>query len=71
DTAPPSKGKAYVDRARQAGDIRAWSYAIPAEGHVEEIAPGSQTWAAVTLGLDSVFHSPDGSWLLQLIAGPL
>jgi acetyl esterase/lipase len=71
DTAPPSQGKAYVAKARAAGDIRAWSYAIPGEGHVEEIAPGSRTWAAVTAGLGSVFHSPDGAWVLQLRPPPL
>jgi hypothetical protein len=66
DTAPPSQGKAYVAKARAAGDIRAWTHSIPGEGHVEEIAPGSRTWAAVTAGLDSVFHSKDGIWVLQL-----
>jgi acetyl esterase/lipase len=66
ETAPPSQGRAYVAKARAAGDIRAWSYAIPGEGHVEEIAPGSRTWAAVTAGLDSVFHSRDGAWVLRL-----
>lgn len=71
DTAPPSQGKAYVAKARAAGDIRAWTYAIPGEGHVEEIAPGSRTWAAVTAGLASVFHSPDGAWVLQLTPPPL
>jgi acetyl esterase/lipase len=69
DTAPPSQGKAYVARARAVRDIRTWSYAIPGDGHVEEIAPGSRTWGAVTAGLESVFHSPDGSWVLQLTAG--
>ena len=63
DTSPPSQGKAYVAKARAAHDIRAWSYAIPGEGHVEEISPGSRTWAAVAQGLDSVFHSKDGAGL--------
>jgi acetyl esterase/lipase len=66
DTSPPAQGKAYVAKARAAKDIRAWSYAIPGEGHVEEIAPGSRAWSAVTEGLDSVFHSRDGAWVLQL-----
>ncbi len=71
DTSPPAQGKAYVAKARAVHDIRAWTYSIPGDGHVEEIAPGSRTWAAVTEGLNSVFHSPDGSWLLELSAGPL
>ena len=71
DTAPPAQGKAYVAKARAAGDLRAWTYAIPGEGHVEEIAPGSRAWAAVVQGLDSVFHSRDGSWALQLTPAPL
>lgn len=71
DTSPPAQGKAYVGQARAANDIRAWTYAIAGEGHVEEIAPGSRTWAAVAAGLDSVFHSPDGSWVLQLTPTPL
>ncbi len=57
DTSPPTQGKDYVAKARSAHDIRAWAYAIPSDGHVEEIAPESRTWAAVTGGLDSVFHS--------------
>jgi len=68
ETAPPAQGKAYVARARAAGDIRAWTYAIPGEGHVEEIAPGSKTWAAVTDGLQSVFHSKDGGWVMRNLA---
>lgn len=71
DTAPPAQGKAYVAKARAKGDIRAWTYAIPGDGHVEEIAPGSRTWAAVTRGLQSVFGSPDNAWVLQLAPGPL
>jgi acetyl esterase/lipase len=71
ETSPPSQGKAYVAKARAAHDIRAWSYAIPGEGHVEEIAPGSRAWAAVTQGLNSVFHSQDGSWVLQMAPPPL
>ncbi|HEY3947642.1 alpha/beta hydrolase [Phenylobacterium sp.] len=71
DTAPPAQGKAYVAKARAKGDIRAWTYAIPGDGHVEEIAPGSRTWAAVVAGLQSVFHSRDGAWVLQLTPGPL
>jgi acetyl esterase/lipase len=71
DTSPPKQGKAYVAKARAARDIRAWSYAVPGDGHVEEIAPGSRTWSAVTLGLDSVFHSSDGAWVLQLTPPPL
>ncbi len=71
DTAPPGQGKAYVAKARARADIRAWSYSIPGDGHVEEIAPGSRTWAAVTAGLDSVFHSSDNAWVLQLTPGPL
>lgn len=70
DTAPPAQGKAYVAKARAAGDIRAWTYAIPGEGHVEEIAPGSRTWAAVTTGLASVFGSRDNAWVLQMSPGP-
>ena len=66
DTAPPSQGKAYVAKARAAGDIRAWTYAIPGDGHVEEIAPGSRTWTAVTLGLESVFGSRDNAWVLRM-----
>jgi len=66
DTSPPSQGKAYVAKARATGDIRAWSYAIPGDGHVEEISPGSRTWTAVEAGLDSVFHSRDSAWVLQL-----
>ncbi|MFL5298187.1 MAG: alpha/beta hydrolase [Phenylobacterium sp.] len=62
ETAPPAQGKAYVEKARAAGDIRAWTYAIPGEGHVEEIAPGSKTWAAVAAGVESVFRSRDHSW---------
>jgi len=71
DTAPPAQGKAYVAKARAAHDIRAWTYAIPGDGHVEEIAPGSRTWAAVTTGLQSVFTSRDGAWILQLTPAPL
>jgi acetyl esterase/lipase len=71
DTSPPPQGKAYVAKARAAKDIRAWSYAIPGEGHVEEIAPGSRAWSAVTQGLDSVFHSQDGAWVLQMAPPPL
>ncbi|MGZ3377661.1 MAG: alpha/beta hydrolase family protein [Phenylobacterium sp.] len=66
ETSPPTQGKAYVAKARAAHDIRAWSYSIPGEGHVEEIAPGSRAWAAVTLGLESVFHSKDEAWVLQM-----
>jgi len=33
---------------------------------VEEISPGSHTWSAVTRGLDSVFHSKDAAWVLQM-----
>jgi acetyl esterase/lipase len=29
DTCPPAFGKAYVEAARAAGDIKAWTYAIP------------------------------------------
>ena len=71
ETSPPSQGKAYVAKARAAHDIRAWSYAIPGEGHVEEISPGSHAWAAVTQGLDSVFHGKDGRRILQLSPAPL
>jgi acetyl esterase/lipase len=71
ETSPPAQGKAYVAKARAAKDIRAWSYAIPGEGHVEEIAPGSRAWSAVTEGLDSVFHSRDGAWVLQMAPPPL
>jgi acetyl esterase/lipase len=71
DTSPPAQGKAYVAKARAAKDIRAWSYAVPGEGHVEEIAPGSRAWSAVAEGLESVFHSRDGAWVLQLTPGPL
>jgi acetyl esterase/lipase len=71
DTAPPAQGKAYVAKARAAHDIRAWTYAIPGDGHVEEIAPGSRTWAAVTMGLQSVFKSRDNAWVLQLAPAPL
>jgi acetyl esterase/lipase len=66
DTCPPAMGKAYVEAARAAGDIKAWTYAIPGDGHVEEIAPGSKTWAQVTAGLESVFKSRDHSWPLQM-----
>ncbi|MBS0361829.1 MAG: alpha/beta hydrolase [Proteobacteria bacterium] len=66
ETAPPALGRAYVAKARAAGDRRAWTYAIPGDGHVEEIAPGSRTWAAVTLGLESVVKSRDHAWVLQL-----
>lgn len=52
--------------ARVAGDIRAWTYAIPGEGHVEEIAPGSKTWAAVAAGVESVFRSRDHSWPIEM-----
>ncbi len=44
DTSPPAQGKAYVAKARAAGDILAWTYSISGDGHVEEIAPGSRTW---------------------------
>lgn len=66
DTSPPAQGKAYVAKARAAGDIRAWTYAIPGEGHVEEIAPGSTTWSSVAMGVESVFTSHDGSWTIFL-----
>ncbi|THD64586.1 alpha/beta hydrolase [Phenylobacterium sp.] len=66
DTSPPSQGRAYVVKARAAGDIRAWTYSIPGEGHVEEIAPGSTTWASVAMGVESVFASRDGSWTIFL-----
>ena len=68
DTSPPAQCKAYVVKARAAGDILAWSYAIPGEGHVEEIAPGSGTWSAVAASIESVFASRDGSWTLYLPA---
>jgi acetyl esterase/lipase len=68
DTSPPTQGKAYVAAARRAGDILAWSYAIPGDGHVEEIAPGSGTWSAVAASIESVFRSRDGSWTLYLPA---
>jgi acetyl esterase/lipase len=68
DTAPPAQGKAYVARARAAGDILAWTYTVRGEGHVEEIAPGSKTWASVAASLESVFRSRDGSWTVYLPA---
>jgi acetyl esterase/lipase len=68
DTSPPSQGKAYVAKARAAGDILAWTYAIPGDGHVEEIAPGSRTWSAVAASIESVFRSRDGSWTIYLPA---
>ncbi len=68
ETSPPSQGKAYVAQARKAGDILAWTYAIHDEGHVEEIAPGSRTWASVAASLESVFKSRDGSWTVFLPA---
>lgn len=68
ETAPPAQGKAYVAKARKAGDILAWTYAIRGEGHVEEIAPGSKTWASVAASLESVFKSRDGSWTVFLPA---
>jgi acetyl esterase/lipase len=71
DTCPPAMGKAYVEAARAAGDIKAWTYAIPGDGHVEEIAPGSKTWAQVTAGLLSVLRSRDGSWPVQMRAPTL
>jgi len=71
ETCPPAMGKSYVDAARAAGDIKAWTYAIPGEGHVEEIAPGSKTWAAVTAGVESVFKSRDHSWPVQMKAPSL
>lgn len=70
ETSPPTQGKDYIAKARAAHDTRAWSYAIRGEGHVEEIAPGSRTWAAVVEGLNSVFHSADRAWVLQLKQGP-
>lgn len=66
DTSPPAQGRAYVAKARAAGDIRAWTYAIPGEGHVEEIAPGSTAWSSVAMGVESVFASHDGSWTIFL-----
>ena len=66
ETCPPAMGKAYVEAARAKGDIKAWTYAIPGEGHVEEIAPGSKTWTAVADGVESVFNSPDHSWPLRM-----
>lgn len=69
DTAPPSQGKAYVAKARRAGDILAWTYAIKGDGHVEEISPGSGTWSAVAASIESVFASRDHSWTLYLPAG--
>lgn len=71
DTCPPAMGKAYVSQARDAGDIRAWTYAIKGDGHVEEIAPGSKTWASVAAGLESVIRSRDGSWTVYLPAPSL
>jgi acetyl esterase/lipase len=61
-TSPPTQGQAYVAAARAAGDLKAWTYAVPGEGHVEEISPGSRTWASVTDGLGAVFNSRDGAW---------
>jgi len=66
DTCPPAFGKAYVEAARAAGDIKAWTYAIPGEGHAEEIAPGSKTWSQVAAGVESVFKSRDHSWPVQM-----
>ena len=66
DTAPPALGRAYVAMARAVGDRRVWTYAIPGDGHAEEIAPGSRAWAAVTTGLDSVVKSRDHAWVLQI-----
>lgn len=66
DTSPPTQGKAYVAKARAAGDLRAWTYSIPEEGHAEEIAPGTRAWSAVTEGLNSVFQSRDGGWALRM-----
>jgi acetyl esterase/lipase len=68
DTSPPTQGKAYVAKARKAGDILAWTYAIPGDGHAEEIAPGSRAWSAVAASLESVFRSRDGSWTIYLPA---
>jgi acetyl esterase/lipase len=68
DTAPPTQGKAYVAAARKAGDIKAWTYSIRGDGHVEEIAPGSRTWESVAASLESVFASRDGSWTVYLPA---
>jgi acetyl esterase/lipase len=68
DTCPPAMGKAYVADARKAGDIKAWTYSIRGEGHVEEIAPGSNTWESVASGLESVIRSRDGSWTVYLPA---
>ena len=54
--APPRLAEAYAVRARAAGD-RVDTVTIPAEGHVELIAPGTAAWAAevalirVALGL--------------------
>jgi acetyl esterase/lipase len=70
ETAPPAQGKAYVAKARAAGDILAWTYAIRGEGHVEEIAPGSLTWASVAASVESVFKSRDGGWTVYLPAAP-
>jgi hypothetical protein len=57
-----------VAKAREAGDILAWTYSIRGEGHVEEIAPGSNTWTSVAAGLESVFRTRDGSWTVYLPA---
>ncbi len=70
-TSPPAQSKAYVAKARAAHDIGPWTYAIPGDGHVEEIAPGSRTWSAGISGLESVFSSRDGAWVRRLTADPL
>jgi acetyl esterase/lipase len=71
DTSPPAQGKAYVAKARAAHDIRAWTYSIPGEGHVEEVSPGSATWSSVAMGVESIFASPDGSWTIFLPSVPI
>jgi acetyl esterase/lipase len=51
DTVPPPVGAAYAALARRAGDpVRV--VVVRAQGHVEEITPGTPAWAAALVALD-------------------
>jgi acetyl esterase/lipase len=55
DTAPPSLGRAYADKARAAGDAVRFQV-VPGIGHVEEIAPGTAGWDAAVKAVQTLIR---------------
>ncbi|SFS03725.1 alpha/beta hydrolase [Sphingomonas jatrophae] len=49
--APPAMARDYAAAARKAGD-RVQVIEVPAQGHVEEIAPGTPAWAAALAAVE-------------------